>query len=59
MSRSPERLEIHVRCLRGTKNDQLWEAHAEHRGRVGPTVESYSRKSARTKARTAFRGVEE
>jgi hypothetical protein len=49
-----ERLEIHERCLRDTKNDQLWEAHAEYQGRVGPTVRSYSRKNVRTKARTAF-----
>lgn len=64
-------LEIHERCLRHTKNDQLWEAHAEApctrckatpesghcpecQGVVGPTVQSYSRKSVRGEADAAF-----
>lgn len=47
-------IEIHEQCLRDTPGDQLWAAYATHEGRRGPGVLSHSRKSVRSKARTAI-----
>lgn len=57
-----EPLQIVERCIRPTRGDQLWEAYAERKiaeryYRVGPVVRSHSRKSVRTKARSAYRWV--
>lgn len=50
-------LEIHETFLRKNEDgSQEWEAYARDpkTGRIGPTVESHSRKSVRSKARTAY-----